>query len=53
MPTLSEPDESNTGPASLVLIDPDGNPILIDLYVDRPPNLKNTTVGKRRPGCLP
>jgi lactoylglutathione lyase len=30
----SEADESTTGPASLVLIDPDGNPILIDQHVE-------------------
>jgi catechol 2,3-dioxygenase-like lactoylglutathione lyase family enzyme len=29
-------DESSTGPASLVLTDPDGNPILIDQHVPRP-----------------
>ncbi len=32
----SEADESTTGPASLVVIDPDGNPILIDQHVARP-----------------
>ena len=30
----SEADESTTGPASLVVVDPDGNPILIDQHVD-------------------
>jgi catechol 2,3-dioxygenase-like lactoylglutathione lyase family enzyme len=30
-------DESTTGPASLMLIDPDGNPILIDQHVPSPP----------------
>lgn len=29
-------DESSTGPASLVLTDPDGNPILIAQHVPRP-----------------
>ena len=29
----SEADENTTGPASLMLIDPDGNPILIDQHV--------------------
>lgn len=29
----SEADESTTGPASLIVIDPDGNPILIDQHV--------------------
>ena len=28
-----EVDESTTGPASVVLIDPDGNPVLIDQHV--------------------
>ena len=32
----SEADESTTGPASLMLMDPDGNPILIDQHVPRP-----------------
>ena len=30
---LSEADENGTGPASLMLVDPDGNPILIDQHV--------------------
>jgi catechol 2,3-dioxygenase-like lactoylglutathione lyase family enzyme len=29
-------DESSTGPASLMLIDPDGNPILLDQHVPAP-----------------
>ena len=29
-------DESTTGPASLVIIDPDGNNILVDQHVDGP-----------------
>lgn len=29
----TEADESTTGPASLTLVDPDGNPILIDQHV--------------------
>ena len=29
----SEADESSTGPASCVIIDPDGNPILLDQHV--------------------
>lgn len=29
----SEADESSSGPASITLIDPDGNPILIDQHV--------------------
>jgi lactoylglutathione lyase len=31
-----EADESSTGPATLMLIDPDGNPVLIDQHVDSP-----------------
>ena len=30
---VNEADESTTGPASLVAVDPDGNPILIDQHV--------------------
>ena len=30
---ISEADESTTGPASFVAIDPDGNPILVDQHV--------------------
>ena len=33
---VSRADESSTGPASLMLIDPDGNPILIDQHVPKP-----------------
>lgn len=29
----TEADESTTGPASLIVIDPDGNPILLDQHV--------------------
>jgi hypothetical protein len=29
----SEADESTTGPASFMVIDPDGNPILVDQHV--------------------
>lgn len=29
---MSEADESTSGPASLVVVDPDGNPILIDQH---------------------
>ena len=29
----SEADESTAGPASIVLVDPDGNPVLIDQHV--------------------
>lgn len=32
----TEADESTTGPASLTLTDPDGNPILVDQHVPRP-----------------
>jgi lactoylglutathione lyase len=30
---ISEADESSTGPASFIVVDPDGNPILIDQHV--------------------
>lgn len=30
-------DESTSGPAFLMVIDPDGNPVLIDQHVPRPP----------------
>ena len=30
---MSEADESSTGPASLIAIDPDGNPVLLDQHV--------------------
>lgn len=29
----TEADEETTGPASLVIVDPDGNPILVDQHV--------------------
>ena len=32
----TEADETTTGPASLMLLDPDGNPILIDQHVPKP-----------------
>lgn len=43
---MSEADESTTGPASLMLIDPDGNPILVDQHVDSPADLKNRMAAK-------
>ena len=30
---LSEADEETTGPASFMLVDPDGNPILVDQHI--------------------
>lgn len=30
---VSEADEGSTGPASFVIVDPDGNPILVDQHV--------------------
>ena len=33
VPLLQEADESTTGPASLMVVDPDGNPILLDQHV--------------------
>ena len=37
----SEADEATTGPASLMLTDPDGNTILIDQHVDSPKTFKS------------
>jgi catechol 2,3-dioxygenase-like lactoylglutathione lyase family enzyme len=33
---LTQADETSTGPASLLLLDPDGTPILVDQHVPRP-----------------
>jgi catechol 2,3-dioxygenase-like lactoylglutathione lyase family enzyme len=33
---VTKADESSTGPASLLVIDPDGNPVLIDQHVAKP-----------------
>jgi catechol 2,3-dioxygenase-like lactoylglutathione lyase family enzyme len=33
---ISEADESTSGPASFMAVDPDGNPILVDQHVPRP-----------------
>lgn len=33
IPLIQEADEGGTGPASFVVVDPDGNPILIDQHV--------------------
>ncbi len=33
---VAKADEKSTGPASLMVIDPDGNPVLVDQHVDRP-----------------
>lgn len=33
---VSEADETTSGPASLMLLDPDGNPILLDQHVPSP-----------------
>ncbi len=33
---VQEADPASTGPASLVIVDPDGNPILVDQHVPRP-----------------
>ena len=32
----TEVDETSAGPASFVILDPDGNPILVDQHVDKP-----------------
>jgi catechol 2,3-dioxygenase-like lactoylglutathione lyase family enzyme len=36
VPLVVQADESSTGPASFILTDPDGNPILVDQHVPRP-----------------
>ena len=33
---VTRADEDSTGPASLTLVDPDGNPILVDQHVPKP-----------------
>jgi len=33
VPLVSEADESTTGPASFIAVDPDGNPLLFDQHV--------------------
>ena len=33
VPFVSEADETTTGPASFIIADPDGNPILVDQHV--------------------
>jgi catechol 2,3-dioxygenase-like lactoylglutathione lyase family enzyme len=33
---VTKADEASTGPASLLVIDPDGNPVLIDQHVAKP-----------------
>ena len=32
----TEADETSTGPASMIVVDPDGNPILVDQFVPKP-----------------
>jgi catechol 2,3-dioxygenase-like lactoylglutathione lyase family enzyme len=39
---MSEADERTTGPASFVVIDPDGNPILVDQHVEAHQRRLNT-----------
>ena len=33
IPLVTEADESTTGPASFVAVDPDGNPLLVDQHI--------------------
>lgn len=33
IPFLSEAEEGTTGPASFVVVDPDGNPVIVDQHV--------------------
>ena len=32
VPLMNEADESTTGPASFIAVDPDGNPVLVDQH---------------------
>lgn len=41
-----EADEATSGPGSVMLTDPDGNPILIDQHVDSPQELKKRMAQK-------
>ena len=34
---MTEADENGTGPASFMLVDPDGNPVLVDQHVSSGP----------------
>ena len=43
---LTLEDESTTGPASFIAVDPDGNPILIDQHVDSPQQFKTRMAQK-------
>ncbi len=47
-PTM-EADDATTGPASFMLADPDGNPILIDQHVDSPPERLDRQRGGKGP----
>ena len=51
VPLVTEADESTTGPASFVMVDPDGNPILIDQHV-RAPARRNSPGLSRLPERL-
>ena len=42
VPFVSEADENSTGPASFMIVDPDGNTILFDQHVPKP---------ESEPGC--
>jgi lactoylglutathione lyase len=45
IPLATQADEATTGPASVMIMDPDGNPILIDQHVDSPPDIR-TRLGR-------
>ncbi len=38
IPLMTAADESTSGPAFLMVIDPDGNPVLVDQHVPSPPS---------------
>lgn len=46
VPLTLEADESTSGPGSVMLTDPDGNPILIDQHVDSPQQFKTRMAQK-------
>lgn len=49
---VSVADETTSGPASIMLVDPDGNPVLIDQHVPRPPK-QPCMMSTRREDSMP
>jgi len=46
---VAEAEEGTTGPASFVVVDPDGNPVLVDQHVPAPAPDPPAPSGQRRP----